>query len=163
MIIPYLYKSWNNTCPNYTKSSVEDLHCCQDLAEEHHIRYGVKCVVERIWSQRRVRNYWISEWKTMRNFEPQQSFLTLAKDKEPHSHVDKDPWKPKKLYQVIYEQESSFQADKLWNILRKRNYWGNSYYYTTTDKRACIETELPSPSSLCLEAFSLFLFSSFSN
>lgn len=44
----YLYKSWNNTCPDYTKSSIEDLDCCQDLAEEHHIRHGVKGVVERI-------------------------------------------------------------------------------------------------------------------
>lgn len=48
MSIPYLYKSWNNACLDYTKSSVEDLYCCQDLAEEHHVRYGVKCVVEGI-------------------------------------------------------------------------------------------------------------------
>lgn len=71
----HLYKSWNNTCSDYTKSSIEDLYCCQDLAEEHHIRYGVKCVVHGI----------------------------LAKDKEPYSHVDKDPRKAKELYQVIYE------------------------------------------------------------
>lgn len=33
--ISYLYKSWNYTCPDDTKSSIEDLHCCQGLAEEH--------------------------------------------------------------------------------------------------------------------------------
>lgn len=46
--------------------------------------------------------------------------LTLAKDKEPHSHVDKDPWKAKELYQVIYKQKSCFQADRLWNKKRKK-------------------------------------------
>lgn len=45
---PYLYKSWSNACPDKTKSSVEDLHRCQDLAEEHHVRYGVKCIGHRI-------------------------------------------------------------------------------------------------------------------
>lgn len=47
----YLYESWNNTCPDYTKSSIEDLYWCQDLAEEHHIRYCVKCVIEGIWKE----------------------------------------------------------------------------------------------------------------
>lgn len=62
----YLYKSWNNTCPDYTKSSVEDLDCCEDLAEEHHIRHGVKCVVERIWNEKGVRNY-VSRWVFVKN------------------------------------------------------------------------------------------------
>lgn len=62
----YLYKSWNNTCPDYTKSSVEDLDCCQDLAEKHHIRHGVKCVVERIWNDKGVKNY-VSRWVFVKN------------------------------------------------------------------------------------------------
>lgn len=48
--LPHLYKSWDNTCPDYTEGSVEDLNWCQDLAEEHHIWYGVKCVIQRIWN-----------------------------------------------------------------------------------------------------------------
>lgn len=56
MFISYLYKSWNNPCPDDTKSSVEDLYWCQDLAEEHDVGYGVKRVVERIWNESRVIN-----------------------------------------------------------------------------------------------------------
>ncbi len=52
----YLYESWNNSSPDYTKSGIEDFYCCQDLAEEHHVWDGVKCVIERIWSESIVRN-----------------------------------------------------------------------------------------------------------
>lgn len=52
-----LYKSWNDACSDYTKSSIENFNTRQGLAEEHHIWYGVKCVVERIWKESIVSNY----------------------------------------------------------------------------------------------------------
>lgn len=61
-------------------------------------------------------------------------FLTLAKDKEPHSHVDKDPWKTKKLYQVICKQKPSFQADKPWNILKKKTSFRQPIHTTCLNK-----------------------------
>lgn len=53
----YLNKGWKNARPDNTKSSIEDLNNRQDLAEEHHIRHGVKCVIERICSEGNVQKW----------------------------------------------------------------------------------------------------------